>query len=46
VTLQKAVTLFGEALKEWTGEVSPYGHDIAQRNLDRAMALIAQRQGK
>ncbi|MCL2384720.1 MAG: CNP1-like family protein, partial [Alphaproteobacteria bacterium] len=44
-TLKKAVEAYGEALKEWTPEAAPYWHNIAQQNLDRVNALLAQRRG-
>jgi hypothetical protein len=43
--LEEAVAAHREALKEWTKEAAPYWHNIAQQNLDRANALLAQRRG-
>ncbi len=43
--LQQAVEAFREALKEWTEKAVPYWHEIAQKNLDRASALLAERRG-
>ena len=44
--LTEAVAAYREALKEWTKEATPYWHNIAQQNLDRAKVLLAQRRGK
>jgi len=44
-TLQQAVAAFREALKELTEEAVPFGREIAQKNLDRANALLAERRG-
>lgn len=41
--LEEAVAAFREALKEYTQEQAPHQHQIAQRNLDRAIAMLAQR---
>jgi hypothetical protein len=41
--LWHAVDAYREALKELTPEAAPYQHNIAQQNLDRANALLAQR---
>jgi hypothetical protein len=41
--LTKAVDAFREALKEFDEERSPYYWQIAQKNLDKVLALIAQR---
>jgi hypothetical protein len=38
-----AVDAYREALKERTPEAAPYWHSMAQKNLDRANALLAER---
>jgi hypothetical protein len=43
--LNEAVSAYREALKEWTETAAPHWHDIAQRNLARASALLAERRG-
>ena len=44
--LEEAVAAYRAALEEWTRDASTYWHDIAQRGLDRTMALVSQRQQK
>jgi hypothetical protein len=44
--LQEAVAAYREALKELTVAAARRQHDSTQRNLDQALALIAQRSGK
>ncbi len=44
--LEEAVSAFREALKELTKEAAPHWHDIAQKQLDRASVLLAQRLNK
>ena len=39
----QAIAAYREALKEWTKDAAPYWHEIAQKNLDRANALLAKR---
>lgn len=41
--LEEAVLAYREALKEWTPEVAPHWHDIAQRNLASCLAVLEQR---
>lgn len=43
---EAAVLAFRKALKEFTPEAVPYWHPIAQENLDRANALLAQRRNE
>ncbi len=45
-TLTQAVDAYREALKEWTKEATPFWHNIAQQNLDRANASLTQRHAK
>jgi hypothetical protein len=45
-TLQESAAAFGEALKELTLAAARRQHDSTQRNLDQALALIAERSGK
>jgi len=41
--LEEAVAAYREALEELTKEAAPRWHDMAQRNLHSASALLAQR---
>jgi hypothetical protein len=43
--LEEGVEAYRAALEEWTQETAPRWHSIAQQNLDRANALLAQRRG-
>ncbi len=40
---EEAVAAYHAALEEWTREVAPHWHDIAQQNLARCLALLEQR---
>lgn len=41
--LEEAIAAYREALQEYTPESAPYWHNAAQRNLERAEALLAER---